>query len=112
MIDAARAIERPVGSSLFASVYERMPNDTDLSVFLGRGYGAMNFAFTGGIENYHTAHDDLAHQDPRSVQHLGASALSAARALAAMDLKAPARSGQGLVEATCVSSANTISPMP
>lgn len=91
VIDAAGSIPRPVGSSLFAAIYERMPNDTDLSVFLARGYGAMNFAFTGGVENYHTAHDDLAHQDARSVQHLGESALAVTRALGAIDLKHPSR---------------------
>jgi hypothetical protein len=91
VVEAAASLPHPLGSSLFASIYERMPNDTDLSVFLAHGYGAMNFAFTGGVENYHTANDDLAHQDPRSVQQLGESGLAAARALAAIDLKAPRR---------------------
>lgn len=91
VVDAARTLPRPIGSSLFASIYERMPNDTDLSVFLPRGYAGMNFAFTDGVENYHTARDDLAHQDPRSVQHLGDSALAAARSVAGMDLANPRR---------------------
>lgn len=91
VIDAARTLPRPIGSSLFASIYERMPNDTDLSVFLPRGYAGMNFAFTDGVESYHTAHDDLAHQDPRSMQHLGESGLAAVRALAAIDLNNPRR---------------------
>lgn len=89
LVDAARAITRPVGSSLFVSVYERMPNDTDLTVFLGRGFAGMNFAFTDGVEHYHTARDDLEHQDPRSVQHMGDSALASLRALAAIDLRSP-----------------------
>lgn len=91
VVDAAASMRRPVGSSLFAAVYERMPNDTDLSAFLARGYAGMNFAFSDGVEHYHTAHDDLAHQDPRSVQHLGDSALASVLTLSAIDLRAPAR---------------------
>jgi len=88
---AGRAGPRPIGSSLFSTIYERMPNDTDLTAFLERGYLGMNYAFTGGVEHYHTSRDDLAHQDPRSVQHLGERALASARALGDYDLRSAAR---------------------
>jgi len=88
---AGRQGSRPVGSSLFSTIYERMPNDTDLTVFLERGYLGMNYAFTGGVEHYHTARDDVKNQDPRSVQHLCDRAFASVRALGDYDLHAPAR---------------------
>lgn len=84
---ATHAMPRPVGSSLFATVYERMPNDTDLTVFLARGFAGLNFAFTSGVEAYHTSHDDLAHQSPASLAHLTESALGAVRAFSETDLR-------------------------
>lgn len=84
---ATHGMRRPVGSSLFASVYERMPNDTDLTVFLERGYPGLNFAFSEGVESYHTAHDDLAHQSKGSLAHLTESAMGATTALASADLR-------------------------
>jgi hypothetical protein len=86
---AARALERPWTGSLAALVYERMPNDTDFSVFRERGVPGVNLAFIGGLAHYHTALDDLAHLDPRSVQHQGESALGLVRELAARDLERP-----------------------
>ncbi|MBI2391919.1 MAG: M28 family peptidase [Deltaproteobacteria bacterium] len=85
---ATRGLARPVGSSLFATVYERMPNDTDLTVFLKHGKAGLNFAFSGGVEGYHTPLDDLAHQDPHSLAHLTESAMAAVRATADADLRA------------------------
>ncbi|MGZ6094660.1 MAG: M28 family peptidase [Polyangiales bacterium] len=83
----ARAVPRPIGSSLFSTVYERMPNDTDLTVFLQHDLRGLNFAFSDGPTLYHTAEDDLAHQNPGSVQHLGESAFASVRALANADLR-------------------------
>jgi len=84
---ATSAMARPVGSSLFATVYERMPNDTDLTVFLDRGHAGLNFAFSGGVEVYHTAHDDLAHQSEASLAHLTECGQAAVRALGDTDLR-------------------------
>jgi hypothetical protein len=89
-VDAfGRAVPRPIGSSLFSTVYERMPNDTDLTVFLDHGLRGLNLAFSDGATRYHTRDDDLAHQAPGSVQHLGETAFAAVRALANMDLRNP-----------------------
>ncbi|MBL4845897.1 MAG: M20/M25/M40 family metallo-hydrolase [Planctomycetes bacterium] len=73
---------RPVLGSSFATVYELLPNDTDLSAFRDRGVPGLNFAFIGGVEHYHTSYDDLAHLDPRSVQHHGSNVLPLVKALA------------------------------
>ena len=44
------------------------------------GKPALNFAFADGVERYHTAHDDVAHLNPGSVQHHGSQMLMLARA--------------------------------
>jgi hypothetical protein len=88
---AGRALPHPVTSSLFAEIYRRLPNDTDLSVFRSRGLPGLDFAFVGDAGRYHTPLDDLAHLDRASLQHHGENALAAARALAAADLEGPPR---------------------
>lgn len=78
----ARVSARPFASSLFASVYERMPNDTDFSVYREHALEGYNFAFIGGVARYHSALDDLEHLDPRSLQHQGDNLLELTRSLA------------------------------
>ncbi|RMG09835.1 MAG: M20/M25/M40 family metallo-hydrolase [Planctomycetota bacterium] len=78
----ARASTRPTGSSLLATLYERLPNDTDFTVFRRRGLRGLNFAFVGRVAHYHTALDDLAHLDRRSLQHHGEQILGLVRDLA------------------------------
>ena len=53
-----------------------MPNNTDLTIFKRGGLAGMNFAFIGRPEFYHTAQDDVAHLDMRSLQEQGRYALS------------------------------------
>jgi hypothetical protein len=71
LADVLGALERPVTSSLFSTVYRRLPNDTDFSVFARAGLAGFNFAFIGGYERYHTPEDDLAHLSLESLQHHG-----------------------------------------
>lgn len=78
----ARSAARPWTTSVAELVYKNMPNDTDLSVFRAAGIAGYNFAFIGGLSRYHTALDDLAHLDPRSVQHQGDNALALLRHIA------------------------------
>jgi hypothetical protein len=72
-------------SALMPDLYRRLPNDTDLSEALRRGYAGMNFAFVGGVDAYHRPADTPQALDPRSLQHLGEQALRAAQALAGAD---------------------------
>lgn len=74
----ARASGRPVTSSLFPAVYERLPNDTDLSVFKRAGVPGVNLANIGGFGRYHTPKDDLDHLSLRTLQHHGDAALGLA----------------------------------
>jgi hypothetical protein len=84
----AAADARPLGTSLFATIYRQMPNDTDLTVFGRAGKRGMNFAFLGGAEHYHRASDTLANLDPGSVQHHGDHATAMLLALADVDFGA------------------------
>lgn len=75
-----RGVPDVSATSLSVTVYRTLPNDTDLSAMAVLGRPALNFAFADGVERYHTAHDDVAHLDPGSVQHHGVQALALARA--------------------------------
>lgn len=84
----ARALPRPVTTSLFATIYDLLPNDTDLTVFKRAGRAGINFAYLGGGTQYHTPLDDFAHVDPGSVQRRGDQVLAMLRAFAAETLPA------------------------
>ena len=89
---AARA-PHPVTSSVFAAIYDLMPNDTDLTVFKRRPQPVpgLNFAFVGHPAYYHTAADSLDHVSPASLQHHGDNALAALGGLTQADLASPPR---------------------
>ncbi|MEW6071769.1 MAG: M20/M25/M40 family metallo-hydrolase, partial [Planctomycetota bacterium] len=90
----AEAAPHPVGASMMAAVYRRMPNDSDFTVFRERGVPGLNFAFIGGYEAYHTALDTVENLDPASVQHHGETMLALARRLGELDLGAPRPAGE------------------
>ena len=94
LIRAARAVDRLYASSLFYTIYDLLPNDTDVTVFKRAGLQALNFAAIGNVGLYHTSRDDLSHADLRTLQHHGDNALAAARGLADGNL---ARSGTNTV---------------
>jgi len=79
----------PATSSLFITLYEFLPNDTDFSVFKRHGISGFNFAYIGGAARYHTPLDDLRHLSAGSLQHHGDNGLATTRALAAADLAHP-----------------------
>jgi len=81
-VRAIGALERPATSSLFSAVYERMPNDTDLTVFGEAGIPGYNFAFIRGASHYHRPSDDLEHLSRASLQHHGDNVLALTRELA------------------------------
>jgi hypothetical protein len=83
----ARSLPMPVTTSLFAAIYDRLPNDTDLTVFKREGMTGINFAPIGNVNAYHTPNDNIAHVDLRTLQHQGDNALAAVRTLANMDLR-------------------------
>ena len=87
----AGAVPRPQASSLYQTVYDLLPNDTDVSVFKRDGKAVLNFAAIRGVQWYHTPMDDLAHASPRTLQHHRENAAAMLRALADADLAARTR---------------------
>ena len=87
----ARSLPMPVTTSLFAAIYDLLPNDTDLTVFKREGMTGINFAPIGNVNAYHTPNDNIAHVDLRTLQHQGDNALAAVRTFANMDLRHPPR---------------------
>jgi hypothetical protein len=81
----ARHVPRAATSSLYGEIYKFLPNDTDLTPFLGAGIAGYNFSFLGDVAHYHTALDTVANLDPRSLQSSGDAVLALTRALAAQD---------------------------
>lgn len=87
----AGALDTPQTSSLFYTVYDQLPNDTDVTVFKRAGIAAVNYGAIRGAYWYHTPLDDVAHVSLRTLQHQGDNLLATARAFADADLDA--RSG-------------------
>ena len=84
----ATSLRRPVSSSLYYAIYQRMPNDTDLTVWKRTAHGA-NFAFTGSIEHYHTPLDRLQNTRLGTLQQQGENGLAMTRAFAEADIAHP-----------------------
>ncbi|HET7084968.1 MAG TPA: M20/M25/M40 family metallo-hydrolase [Rhizomicrobium sp.] len=82
----AQSVPRYATSSLYQEIYQRLPNDTDLTPMLALGVPALNFAFIGGFAHYHTPLDRRENLDPRSVQQQGEAVLGMADRLRQTDL--------------------------
>jgi hypothetical protein len=89
--DLARALPRPIGSSFFVTIYDLLPNDTDLTVFKRDGKPGVNFAYLGHVAHYHTPLDNLAHTDATVVQQRGDQVLALLRQFANSDLRRVSR---------------------
>jgi len=75
------ALPRPVTTSLFPTIYDLIPHDTDLTVFKRGGKAGVNFAAIGDLWAYHTPNDNLQRVNLRTLQHHGDNALASLRAL-------------------------------
>ena len=84
----AQAVPYPNASSLASAVYERLPNDTDFSVFRPTGIPGFNFAFIRDAAHYHTPRDALDTLDLASLQHHGEHMLALTRHFGDADLRA------------------------
>ncbi len=85
----ASAAPHPVTNSLYATIYDLMPNDTDLSVFKRDGVNGINFAFVENPSFYHTTRDSVENLSMASLQHHGDNALAAVRGLSEENLASP-----------------------
>jgi hypothetical protein len=76
----------PVGSSLFYSLYQLLPNDTDFTVFRRQKIPGLNFAFGENLEAYHSPLDVSSNLSLASLQHHGSYMLDLTRRFGGMDL--------------------------
>ncbi|HEX8090247.1 MAG TPA: M28 family peptidase, partial [Blastocatellia bacterium] len=83
----AKAAPRPVASSLTYDIYKLLPNDTDLTIFKGAGLPGLNFAYIGGVTQYHTLLDSLENTDADTLQHEGSYALALTRHFGNLNLE-------------------------
>ncbi|HYD13274.1 MAG TPA: M20/M25/M40 family metallo-hydrolase [Allosphingosinicella sp.] len=88
------AVSRPVGNSLSTDLYGLIPNSTDVAVFDERPWTILNFAVIGNETRYHSAGDEFAALDRRSVQHMGDQLEQVTRTVAQEG--APAAEGERL----------------
>lgn len=82
VVRVLRGVSGVRATSLTTAVYRQLPNDTDLSEIALLGLQAMNFAFIGRVDHYHTTQDDASHLDGGSLQHHGNQVLALTRAFA------------------------------
>ncbi|MFY0628961.1 MAG: M20/M25/M40 family metallo-hydrolase [Flavobacteriaceae bacterium] len=62
----------PASNSLLYSIYKKLPNDTDLTVFRENGnINGFNFAFIGDHFDYHTMQDTYERLDRTTLAHQG-----------------------------------------
>jgi hypothetical protein len=81
--------------SLFYAVYERLPNDSDLTVFKRAGMQGLNFANLGNVFGYHTPLDTAANASLRTMQQRGENILAIMRSLDASGLAGAAQEESG-----------------
>jgi peptidase M28-like protein len=79
LIDLFRqTARRPASSSLAVFIYDKMPNDTDLTETLHAGVAGFNYAIAGRQFDYHSPTATPANLDRGSLQDMGDQVLSAA----------------------------------
>jgi len=77
----AAVAPHPMANSLTFDVYQKMPNDTDFTIFKEAGWTGYNFAFVEGYPAYHTALDRPESLSADSLSQEGANALALVRSL-------------------------------
>lgn len=69
----------PFSFSFVTDIYRNMPNGSDLSVFLEKGFNGMNFAVVDNLDYYHTEKDSYEYINLGSIQHYGEQIFSVVR---------------------------------
>lgn len=80
-----RTARRPASSSLSILIYEKMPNDTDLTETLRAGIPGLNYAIIGRQFDYHSATATPANLDRGSLQDMGTQVLAISSEIAFAD---------------------------
>lgn len=82
----AKAAPHPAANSLSQSIYQLLPNNTDLTIFKEAGFAGLNFAYIVGLDHYHSPLDNLTNVDHSSLEHQGSTALTLTRHFGNLDL--------------------------
>ena len=88
----ARAVRRPVGTSLSVFVYKKLPNSTDFTPAKAAGHYGYNFAFVGRPGLYHSPLATPDNLDQGALQDMGGQVLDLTRALAERIVEPTAKS--------------------
>jgi len=89
LIDAyAESVPRPSTSSVYFSIYERLPNATNFTTFKREGFKGLAAAFIGDPAQYHTPLNRLENVPDGTLQHMGDTALGVTREIADDGLRA------------------------
>ncbi|MBE2249070.1 MAG: M20/M25/M40 family metallo-hydrolase [Myxococcus sp.] len=84
----ARRAPLPMTSSLSNLVYKKLPNDTDLTLFIDAGLTSFNLAFLENGAHYHTPLDRRANVSAATLQHQGDNLLAITEGLLEADFAA------------------------
>lgn len=74
-------VANPATNSLAVSIYQKLPNSTDLTAALDRGIMGYNIAPIGNPALYHSPLSTADRIDPRTLQHMGSQTLDIVREL-------------------------------
>ncbi|MCM2315356.1 MAG: M20/M25/M40 family metallo-hydrolase [Thermoanaerobaculia bacterium] len=93
VVDAyARAVPSPSTSSLSFSVYERLPNATNFTVFKREGMRGLTLGFIDDAAQYHTPANSAKNVPSGTIQHMGETALGLARSIGGAKLESAGNS--------------------
>ncbi len=80
-------VDYPVANSLAYSIYKKLPNDTDLTVFREDGdINGLNFAFIGDHIDYHSQLDTYENLDRNTLAHQGSYLMPLLNHLSSTDI--------------------------
>ncbi|MEO8346592.1 MAG: M20/M25/M40 family metallo-hydrolase [Betaproteobacteria bacterium] len=78
----ARSVPRPSTSSVYFSIYQRLPNGTNFTTFKNVGMRGMAAAFIGDPAQYHTPLNRVKNIPDQTLQHMGDTGLGVTREIA------------------------------
>ncbi|WP_124979222.1 M28 family peptidase [Nonlabens xiamenensis] len=89
-------VDYPVANSLAYSIYQMIPNDTDLTVFREDGdINGLNFAFIGDHYDYHTELDNYERLDRNTLAHQGAYLMPLLSHFSSIDMQSDLKVDKG-----------------
>ena len=92
-------VEYPMTHSIAYSIYKKLPNSTDLTVFKEKGdINGLNFAFIGEHIDYHTQLDNYENLDRNTLAHQGSYLMPLLAYLTNSDLSDGLKVEQGVDE--------------